>query len=207
MSKKIDLTGQRFGNLTVIRENGHKGKEVTWLCKCDCGNYTTVIGHNLKRGHTKSCGCSQTTHGESKMRLYRIWLRIKDRTLNKNSHAYKRYGERGITICDEWKNSFEAFRDWAIENGYSDELSIDRIDNDRGYYPANCRWADVKTQSNNRSSCHLLTYNGETKNITQWAEKIGMNPITLESRIKNGWTIEKALTTPVDKRYSTRKKG
>ena len=141
------------------------------------------------------------------MRLYRIWLRIKDRTLNKNSHAYKRYGERGITICDEWKNSFEAFRDWAIENGYSDELSIDRIDNDRGYYPANCRWADVKTQSNNRSSCHLLTYNGETKNITQWAEKIGMNPITLESRIKNGWTIEKALTTPVDKRYSTRKKG
>lgn len=200
MSRKIDLTGKRFGKLTVIGEAGHRGKELAWLCQCDCGNKTVVIGNNLKRGHTKSCGCLQVTHKATGTRLYTIWQRMKDRTLNKNSHAYGRYGKRGITLCDEWRDSFEAFRDWALSNGYKDTLSVDRIDNNRGYSPDNCRWVNVKTQSNNRSSCHLLTYNGETKNVTQWAETIGMNPVTLESRIISGWSIEKALSTPVRKR-------
>lgn len=199
MTKKIDLTGRKFGKLTVIREDGRKGKDLLWLCKCDCGKYTTVFGNNLRRGHTKSCGCLQIKHKGTGSRLYTIWQHIKQRTCDKKHAAYYRYGGRGITICDEWKNSFEAFRDWALENGYSDSLSIDRIDNDKGYFPENCRWVDVKAQSNNRSSCHLLTYNGETHNVTQWAEKLGMNPITLESRILNGWSVEKALTTPVRK--------
>ena len=170
MSAKKDLTGQRFGRLTVIAENGsNRYRQMTWQCLCECGNRITVVGHLLTGGHTKSCGCLKLEqsirnlpntpsgedsptykHGGEGTRLYRIWKGMRQRCYNPNIKNYANYGGRGITVCDEWRNSFEAFRDWALANGYCDDLSIDRIDNDKGYSPDNCRWATSQTQALNR---------------------------------------------------------
>ena len=161
MSKKIYLTGQRFGRLIVLCENGRaKNGHVLWLCKCDCGNEVTVRGNALRTGHTTSCGClcrelsveRSTTHGMTKTRLYRIWTDMLARTgiykgaSERNKHDYQ---DRGITLCAEWK-SFENFHDWSLSRGYSDDLEIDRIDNDSGYCPDNCRWVSRKENCNNR---------------------------------------------------------
>ena len=155
-----DLTGERFGRLTVVRraENTKHGG-AQWLCQCDCGN-VKVVRTSALHGNTKSCGClyrdTRVELGRARKkydtnsRLYHIWQGMKYRCLNKNGRRYKDYGGRGITICDEWKNDFRAFYDWAIVNGYRDDLSIDRIDNDKGYSPDNCRWATATEQSRNR---------------------------------------------------------
>ena len=161
MSKAIDLTGQRFGRLTVIERKGSKAKNVTWLCQCDCGNQTIVRGTNLNSGHTTSCGCLRNelcfVHGKYHTRLHYVWSSMKTRCYNPKDEHYARYGSRGITVCDAWRNDFQAFYDWAIANGYDEnaprgKCTIDRIDNDKGYYPDNCRWADMKTQNNNKST-------------------------------------------------------
>ena len=128
-------------------------------------------------------------------RLYRIWCGIKCRTKNPNCKEYENYGGRGITICDEWDKSYDAFRDWSMKNGYSDALTIDRINNDEGYFPENCQWADFRAQANNKRNNHLITYKGITKTATQWAEEFGLNSQIITGRLKLGWSVEKALTT------------
>lgn len=146
---KLNLIDQRFGRLIAIRATEkRKNGKIIWLCKCDCGNSVEIRSSALKHGDIKSCGCLQKEiitrirfkHGEEGTRLYIIWSNMKLRCLNKNNPAYKRYGERGIEICDEWKNDFLAFRFWAILNGYQDHLTIDRIDNDGDYEPNNCQF-------------------------------------------------------------------
>ena len=156
-----DITGEHFGMLTVIcRLENSKGGSSRWLCMCDCGQQAIVRTHGLTSGSTKSCGClrrkNMTALGyarkkyDSNSRLYHIWRGMKQRCLNKNAQRFKDYGGRGITICEEWRDDFQAFYDWATANGYSDDLSIDRIYNDKGYSPDNCRWATMEEQRNNR---------------------------------------------------------
>ena len=201
MQKCQDLTGQKFNKLLVLKQvRKNKGKTY-WLCKCDCGKETIVEGYKLKTGHIRSCGCLQreinikrlTTHNLSKSRLYEIWCAIKNRCLNKNLKTYKNYGGRGITVCQEWLNDFKTFYDWAINNGYSDGLTIDRINNNGNYEPDNCRWASRKTQANNRRTCKTFTYNGVTKNYKHWCSFLKINYSTFYSRISRGWKIENAL--------------
>lgn len=209
MPKLIDLTGQKFGRLVVIRRAKNKGKIVCWECQCNCGRIVIVTARELNAGDTKSCGCLRKektsalnlTHGDSKTRLYRIWAGMKTRIFNENSKDFAGYGAKGIDLCDEWANSFEAFKNWAISNGYTDDLTIDRIDNDKGYYPENCRWVKNSKQSANRKSNHYITYNGQTKTISEWAKILNIERAALSRRINQlGWSIEKALTTPPRKR-------
>ena len=202
MSKLQDLTGKKFGRLIVIRRDGSdNSKHATWLCRCECGNKVVVSAYSLKSGNTQSCGCLQkerakkakTTHGLRHTKLYVSWFNMKQRCSNVNYEHYKYYGGRGITYCQEWER-FEPFKDWAMKNGYQDNLTIDRIDVNGNYEPDNCRWATAKEQANNMRTNRLLSYNGETHNMKQWSEIMNINYTTLSWRLSSGWSIEKALT-------------
>lgn len=196
---KIEMTGLRFGRLTVLKDSGRrKDRKIVWTCACDCGKTVDVIGTSLRSGLTQSCGCLKqeviTKHGESGTKLYSHWEGIIDRTTNSNNSRSHRYMERGITVCDEWRE-YQNFSKWAKENGYSEELSLDRINNDGNYEPNNCRWVDMKTQGNNRSTNNNIEFDGKTQTLTQWAEELGINKSTLSKRIHRGWSVERALTT------------
>lgn len=146
-------------------------------------------------------GCSNPNykHGLTKTHLYQTWSNVKSRCYDKNSRPFKDYGGRGIEVCEEWRNNFVAFYEWAMCNGYRQGLTLDRIDNDKGYSPENCRWATVKEQSNNRRSNTYLMFRGEKKTASQWAEECGLSRDSLYHRLACGWSIEKALTTPMRK--------
>lgn len=207
MARLIDLTGMRFGRLTVVSRSDNRGKQPCWKCVCDCGTEKIVQGNSLRSGAIQSCGCLHRevtgsinrTHGYTGTRLYMTWQNMRARCYRKSAKRYDDYGGRGITVCDEWRVSFEAFRDWALQSGYSDELTIDRIDVNGNYEPGNCRWISNNEQQFNRRNNRNITFNGKTQTISQWAKEYGLECKTLQGRLdKSGWSIEKALTTPVD---------
>lgn len=137
-------------------------------------------------------------HGEGKTRIYRIWASMKQRCFNPKAHAYERYGGRGITMCEEWANDYLCFKEWAMNNGFSEDLSIDRIDNNQGYFPENCRWATRAQQQRNKRTTRFATLNGETKSLAEWEEITGIGKRVLWNRLFIfEWTDEKALTTPI----------
>lgn len=211
---RLNISGQRFGRLIAIDPVGKQGRGILWRCICDCGKEHIVLGSELLRGNTRSCGClsrelaadrmrgiSTQTHGESNTRLYRIWVDMKTRCTNPSWDHYDRYGGRGITVCEEWKKDFEKFRDWALSTGYKDDLTLDRRDNNGPYSPENCRWATVKEQAANRSSTRYLEFNGESHTMSEWSEITGIERLVIKNRIDVlHWSIEKALTTPVRER-------
>lgn len=206
MWKPLDISNRRFGRLVAIKPIGknHKGCYI-WLCKCDCGNETNVIVSDLTKGSTTSCGCYRNEisrkkllkHGLYNTRIYEIWWGMVQRCKDKNNINYRNYGAKGITLCEEWER-FMPFYEWAMANGYKDDLTIDRIDNSQGYYPENCRWTTVKEQANNRSTNVFYIVNGEKLTIAQISEKYGINYQCLHKRLKKyKWSIEKAITEPI----------
>ncbi len=201
------LIGQKFNMLTVV--DMVQSNPVIWRCRCDCGNYTNVRTSNLKRGLVKSCGClhhrGNPAHNLSNTRLYKIRAKMIRRCFCKDDQAYPRYGGRGITMCDEWRDSVEAFAEWAYANGYRDDLSIDRIDNNGNYSPQNCRWATSEEQANNTRRNKVYTFNGETKNLKHWCNELGLKYSTVHMRLLRGWSFEEAITTVNDARLFKRK--
>lgn len=200
-----DHTNEVYGRLTVLEFIERKNRNSYWKCKCDCGNEIIIPITYLTSGDTKSCGClrKETTATLSKKnsfvknkRLYTIWIDMKRRCYNKKRNAYIYYGLKGIKICEEWKDNFKAFQEWAFKSGYKDNLTIDRIDTNKDYEPRNCRWATIKEQNNNMSSNHIIEYKGEKYTLSQLAEKYNLDYSLVKNRIRYNWDIEKIITTP-----------
>lgn len=189
------MIGKKFGRLTVLEEcKERKDNKRVYKCLCECGNITNVIGTHLRSGKVKSCKCLRgDVHGKSRSRLYRIYCNMKTRCYNKNNIRYKDYGERGINICNEWLNDFMSFYEWSMNNGYADSLTIDRIDNNKGYSPNNCRWVNQITQSNNTRNNVYLTYNEKTQTMSQWAKDLHLKSCTVRMRHYRGYTDKECL--------------
>lgn len=205
-----DLTGNVYGRLTVVSFSYRdKRSNSFWRCDCICGKQSTVRIGDLNSGNTTSCGCYReeqsnkaliersTTHGETGTRLYNIWRGIKQRCRYEKFIGYEYYGGRGIDVCNEWHDSYECFRDWALSNGYEDNLTIDRIDNDGNYEPSNCVWSTYLEQANNRRDNNVITHNGHSKTVSQWAEHLGVNKSTLGMRLQSGWSESETLDKPI----------
>lgn len=206
MTKANNLQGLKFGRLLVLTQAERRNRRIYWLCRCDCGNDKTIYGGSLTRGATKSCGCLQKqimtnirkTHGLSNTRIQRIHSGILSRCRSKTHKQYEDYGGRGIIVCDQWQGA-TGLQTFLADMGYppSSKHSIDRIDNDGPYSPENCRWATDKVQTRNTRQNHFIEYNGERLCITEWAEKYGLHPSCLRSRILHlGWDFERAISTP-----------
>lgn len=200
-----DITGKKFWNLTVIEKAGKQGKKIMWKCQCDCGETIVAAGCNIKSGKIKSCGCRRkrksrerlSKHGLSGTRIHNVWDSMRQRCTNPKNPGYQNYGGRGIQVCKEW-DDFESFYNWAMAHGYTDELTIDRIDVNGNYCPENCRWTTYKVQANNTRTNTWLECRGERHTVAEWSDLTGIKQSTILVRIKKyGWSIEQALFTPV----------
>ena len=217
-NRSIDLTGQKFNRLTVLhRDETSSTAHSKWVCLCDCGKTCSVAGGNLKNGHTKSCGCLNServiarnkagiTHGDTKTRLYRSWCSMWTRCTDPACASYIRYGGRGIKVCAEWEDYFK-FREWALSVGYDYDakLTIDRIDPDGDYEPSNCRFLTQQQQNATKRNAVRITYDGKTMCLREWAREYGINYLTFYNRLQNGWSIDKALHTPVRQQHKRHK--
>lgn len=210
---RIDLTEQRFGRLLVIECVGSNKNGRLWKCKCDCGKEKIISQSDLIQNKTISCGCYRREkairRGLSHHRLYPVWQNIVSRCYKESQKCYKYYGGRGIKVCDEWKDNFVAFYNWAIANGYDEKAeygkcTIDRIDVNGDYEPQNCRWLTVKEQANNRRSNRLITINGETKTLQQWSDLYCIEHKTIAGRYKRGKRGEDLIAPPKTKNRSAK---
>lgn len=199
----LDLTGRTFGRWTVLSYYGVINEKRYWLCRCSCGTERRVSAAHLKRGKSTNCGCQRKetmarnhlTHGMSFTSTYRIWAAMITRCTNKNTHAFPRYGGRGISVCDRWQHDFQNFLD-DMGLRPSTKYSIDRIDNDLGYEPSNCRWATATEQARNKRDTHWITAFNERKALIDWIEdpRCIVSRMTVERRIKKGMSPEQAMT-------------
>src|SRR6185312_861272 len=208
----MDLTGQTFGRLTVLRRSHSKDQRTgapLWGCRCECGVLVERMASRLRAGSARSCGAvsckdsARRSHGHSRKPAYFVWKAMRQRCSNPNDAAWNRYGGRGIRVCKRWDNSFEAF---IADMGWpKPRQSIERIDNARGYEPGNCIWSDDTTQANNKRNNHLVTFGGHTMTVSQWADETGLSMTCIYVRLRRGWSAEKALTTPaLTSRYDPR---
>jgi hypothetical protein len=211
VSGRINLTGRRFGRLVLTEFVGtDKHWNGRYRYRCDCGNKGIVQDSNLRSGSIKSCGCLKreriiarnTSHGlsggeKTPTRLYRLWLRMRARCQNPAHKDYAYYGGRGISVCPAWSD-FATFHAWAFANGYRDDLTIDRVDNDGNYEPGNCRWATRLQQARNSRNNRLITFRGKTMTAAEWEDRVEIRSATIRARLDRfGWTVARALTTPV----------
>lgn len=213
MGKFIDLTGQKFGRLTVIKRLlNNKYHCAMWECKCDCDNIVKISSNSLRSKNTKSCGCLQKERAKQTgfknkrnipNKIRNTLYRMKTRCYNCKSSKYKYYGGRGIKICSEWldkENGMMSFYNWAIQNNYKDGLTIDRIDVNGNYEPNNCRWVTMKEQANNKRNTRFITYNGECHTITDWAKNTGIPLSILRDRANRKWSVERIFNQTIRKR-------
>ncbi len=202
MGQFVDIKGRRYGRLVALYPTDKRAKSgaVVWAFRCDCGMVKEISSGSVKSGMTKSCGCLEKPHGMSQTRLYNIWVNMRQRCKNDGKPEHDNWGNRGISICDEW-NDFLKFQSWALANGYQDTLTIDRVNNNKGYSPDNCRWASYKDQALNTRANRYIVINGESKTVRQWCEILkNVSPRTVYRRVREyGWTYEKAITTPAIK--------
>jgi len=212
MGSFIDITGNKYGRLTVVCMVSKKSKNMTrWLCECECGIFIKSNKGNLINGHTKSCGCYsreiitgnkyRQTHGQSRTRLYHIWQSMKQRCYDEHVKEFIRYGGRGIGICDTWKSEFIPFYEWAITNGYDDQLTIDRINNNSNYSPHNCRWVSTKDQNRNKTSSRMLEFDGKNECVGYWSELLNIPKTTILNRLNRGCSSSEALNQKYNGRY------
>ena len=193
-----DLINQRFGRLVVCKNIGKINGRNQWECLCDCGNKKIAITSSLTTGRVRSCGCLSKESSSERMkkmrqqqgkrdkRLSTIWLNMKNRCYNTKNNGYKNYGAKGVSVCDEWKNSFETFYKWAITNGYNANLTIDRINPNGNYEPANCRWVTQKIQQNNRRNNHVIEMNGKHHTIAEWCDILNVSKKKIEYHLGKG---------------------
>lgn len=196
----------KYGRLTPIKELPKTDGYRRISCLCDCGKIVDRRFDDLRSKRTKSCGClkvdtagqSLTKHGKRHSRIYSVWSNMKSRCFNPNSSSFRYYGKRGIGICNEWLD-FAVFYEWAVLNGYSDTLTIERIDNNKDYEPSNCTWIVNEDQSRNTRVVHRMTMHGHTLCISQWSRLVGVSRDTIQKRLNKGWSECEALTTPTSK--------
>lgn len=211
-SKFKDLTGQKFGRLSVVQYAGRQGRKSTWLCRCECGNWSTnIVTWTLTAGVTTSCGCFSKEklaegrnylhngvirHGMAKTRVYNIWRGILQRCNNPKASKYDNYGGRGIKVCERWRKFENFYEDMGdpLEN-----QTIERIDSDKDYSPENCKWATYAEQNRNTKNNNKITLNGKTQCLTDWCKEYGIKITTVLGRIERNWIVEEALKTPTKK--------
>lgn len=191
-----DLSGQKFGRLTVVEWCGNS----RWLCRCECGGEARCLTNNLKKGNSRSCGCAireaHFKHGMTNAPMYKVWIAMRRRCENPDHADYHNYGGRGISVCERWQD----FSNFLADMGSRPRgFDIDRRDNNGPYSPGNCRWVTRQRNLNNRRGNNRVEFRGVTKTVAEWAADVGMHEETLRRRILNGWSAERALTTPVQR--------
>lgn len=199
------LSGRRFGRLLVLSIGARRKNGYLWFCQCDCGSTASVLSGRLLSGKTQSCGClrrerasrARFIHGKTNSTTYNTWHGMKTRCHNPASSGFRYYGGRGIRVCDRWRNSFQNFL--ADMGECPDGRSLDRIDNDKGYSPENCRWATRREQAVNARSNVNLLFNGESLCVSEWARRMGCKVATIYQRLRRNWPIERILAAPVRK--------